>query len=76
MNNRPENMDEFRELAATSGQTFTKCVTCERPFTNDNVKTAAGWRETQITGICEECFDSLFEDDEDIDEEADDGKPF
>ncbi len=66
MNKRPENIEEFRDLAATSGKTFLKCITCEQPFTKENVTTAAGWRETQISGICEECFDSLFEDDEDV----------
>ena len=44
------------------------CVICKKPFTDKNVFTDAGWRETQITGFCEKCFDeaTLDEDGEEI----------
>lgn len=43
---------------------FLCCIQCKLAFTNDNVKTAAGWRETQISGYCETCFDKIFADED------------
>lgn len=39
------------------------CVECGKPFTKENVTSSAGWRETQISGMCEKCFDRLFDED-------------
>lgn len=40
---------------------FTKCVFCGQPFERGvNVFTDAGQRETQISGVCEKCFDAAF----------------
>lgn len=36
------------------------CVHCDKPFTNNNVFTEAGWKETKISGLCERCFDEIF----------------
>lgn len=36
-----------------------KCVSCDQPFTDSNVFTPLGWKETKISGMCEFCFDSL-----------------
>lgn len=48
---------------------FTACVSCKQPFTNANVRTSAGWKETQISGMCETCWDVTFaEPDEDEDD--------
>jgi len=33
------------------------CVSCGQSFNKDNTFTEAGWRETKISGLCEECFD-------------------
>lgn len=41
------------------------CVSCSQPFTDKNVFTTAGWRETRISQTCEKCFDALFEDEDD-----------
>lgn len=42
-----------------------KCVDCKKPFEYGvNIFTEAGRREIAITGICEKCFDSYFEEDE------------
>jgi hypothetical protein len=44
---------------------FPQCIECGEPFTHANVHTALGWRETQLSGYCEDCFDLIFgEDDE------------
>jgi len=40
------------------------CIKCKQPFTDANVFTAAGWRETKISGVCEKCFDTMWPDDE------------
>jgi hypothetical protein len=44
------------------------CISCGQPFTDGNVHSDAGWRETQISGMCEDCFDTLLEEEEDSDE--------
>jgi hypothetical protein len=41
---------------------FKHCVSCNELFTKENTYTLAGWRETQISGFCEKCFDELFKD--------------
>lgn len=50
---------------------YTKCVCCKEEFSEFNVFTQLGAVETQLSGLCERCFDSIFEDDdeEDNDEE-------
>lgn len=42
---------------------FERCVYCKGEFTDANVRTELGWKETQISGICEICWDELFKDD-------------
>jgi hypothetical protein len=37
------------------------CAECCAAFSSNNTKTPNGWRETQISGLCETCFDALFE---------------
>lgn len=41
----------------------THCMLCHEPFSTVNVFTPEGAKETQISGICESCFDSLFDED-------------
>lgn len=43
---------------------FKRCLSCNNRFSNDNVQTLLGWRETQISGFCERCFDNFTSDDE------------
>ena len=50
------------------------CLNCGQPFSNKNVFTEAGWRETKISGFCESCFDKLFA--ETSDEGADESDPY
>lgn len=45
------------------------CVCCHKPvltadgsFDRDLIQTPAGEREYRISGICEKCFDALFEE--------------
>ena len=46
-------------------QPKTHCIDCGQPFTSENVHTVDGWKETQISGNCEDCFEKLFEGIED-----------
>ena len=34
------------------------CVCCKEEITSNNVFTASGWREVEISGMCEVCFDN------------------
>lgn len=59
----PENFEELQQLASEGKLARRSCFTCGKPFTPDNVRTAPGWRETQISGACETCFDQMFAED-------------
>ena len=52
------------------------CIFCKKPFEfNVNVFSRMGLKETQISGSCEVCWDSLFEEsegEEDLDPESPD----
>lgn len=39
------------------------CIQCAEPFSPANVFTSEGAAEVAISGLCERCFDSLFEGD-------------
>lgn len=41
---------------------YLNCIQCAQPFTDANVFTKDGWLETQISGMCESCFDGLFDE--------------
>jgi len=48
----------------TGGKPST-CLLCKQPFKYGvNVFTREGMKEIAISGMCESCFDGLFEDDE------------
>lgn len=40
---------------------YTHCVYCKEEFSKENVFTQEGAVETQISGMCEQCFDAIFE---------------
>lgn len=45
---------------------YTTCINCKSAFNESNTFTKEGWAETQISGMCEKCFDEAFEE---VDEE-------
>jgi hypothetical protein len=51
------------------GWLHTRCRVCGERFSDANVYSQAGWLETQISGICEVCFDTLADIPEDDDED-------
>lgn len=61
----PESEQDFRQLADTGKVPYLACISCKQPFTAERVKTSAGWKETQISGMCEVCYDELFQDAQD-----------
>lgn len=61
----PENADEAKQLQQNGTARYSECVMCERNLGEPAAaSTPAGWLETQISGLCEPCFDDLFEDEE------------
>lgn len=44
------------------------CVKCKQPFSDANVHTSAGWRETKLSLMCEDCWDAAMKPLEDDDE--------
>ncbi len=54
----PESFDEAQSLAQGRRLKFTHCEDCKLPLSNRQAAySTAGWRETQISGLCEPCFD-------------------
>lgn len=41
------------------------CVSCKQPFSDKNVYTELGWKETKISKLCEKCWDGMFAGSED-----------
>lgn len=66
---RPESEEQFKRLLEVDRTNFNHCFQCKQPFTSENVYSDMGWRETQISGICEKCFDKMFEESEDHEDE-------
>jgi hypothetical protein len=69
------SIEEAKEQAAkAAGLTLSNkdkglCVQCNKPFSNENVYTTAGWQETKITGLCEAGWDEIFGVDLDCEED-------
>lgn len=52
------------EIKAQIGYVEGLCISCKQPFTDKNVHTEAGWRETKISNTCEDCFDEMFKEED------------
>jgi hypothetical protein len=59
----PESPEDYKQLDDACELRFDRCLKCDSPFSAENTKSAAGWRDTQIVGFCEECYDDLFDPD-------------
>lgn len=53
---------EAQKAFAAAHVTYTSCVSCKERFSDANCSTEAGWMETQISGLCERCFDAVTAD--------------
>lgn len=65
----PESQGDFELLKAKHETRYTNCVECGAGFTGANVVSCGGWRETQISGMCENCFDQMLEEESDDDDD-------
>jgi len=61
-NQLPESHADFKLLINSLGERWLNCQSCRRLFTDENTRSKLGWRETQISGFCENCFDGLFKE--------------
>jgi hypothetical protein len=66
----PESEKEFEQLRIARAARALSCSDCGAGFSALNVHSAAGWKETQISGMCEDCFDALFAEPEDLSQPA------
>ena len=66
----PESEAEFEQLRIARGAKVLSCSDCGAGFSSANTHSAAGWRDTQIVGMCEDCFDALHEEPEDLSQPA------
>ena len=55
----PKSQIELQSLIQSGNHRYRLCIECHHQFTTRNVWTEDGWRETQISGLCEACFDEL-----------------
>lgn len=60
----PESEDEFKSLDVPK---YRECGQCREGFSSLNTHSKLAWAETQISGLCEDCFDILFEE---VDDES------
>lgn len=60
---------ESQKRFAAENIKYTKCVGCTQRFSDENCFTQAGWQETQISGLCERCFDAATQEEETPDDD-------
>jgi hypothetical protein len=53
----PKTEQEFNQMPQKK---HTHCIKCGAGFSSINTYSPLGWRETQISGWCESCFDEEF----------------
>lgn len=56
----PESLADFEKLYTQGGATYMRCCLCNNAFGAENVRTERGWAESQISGMCENCWDGMF----------------
>jgi hypothetical protein len=62
----PESYEDSVELFIYGQPRYACCVLCGLTLCMPQAaKTEAGWRDTQIVGFCEPCYDGLFPQEED-----------
>jgi hypothetical protein len=61
----PQTFLDFQKMKEKQNGSLTHeyCIACGEDFSNENTFTAEGWCETQISGMCENCFENLFDSD-------------
>lgn len=62
LDNLFSNSSKPEQLPPVGYRGKTHCIFCKQEFTSQNVYSKMGWRETQISGSCEKCFDEICAD--------------
>jgi len=70
----PESQEDFITLKEgnPSGLRFVACTTCRTPFEYTGTKGERGWRETQLSGTCGDCWEEMLVG---MDDGGDDTRP-
>lgn len=55
----PEDHIELEQLKQQGRLLYAKCCDCDATFSAANLHTPLGYVESQISGMCEDCFDHL-----------------
>ena len=50
-------------MSLEDSKALNVCVSCKQP-PQEKIYTVAGWKEYHISGLCEECFDAIFNEEE------------
>lgn len=59
---KEKEIEEIEALGFDLSKIATKeCKICKQRINLENTKSLEGWREIQISGICESCFDKMFQ---------------
>ena len=59
----PESEQDAKLLFSQKLHRHAHCAQCHQPLDSPTAAhTPLGWAETQISGICEPCFDEIFND--------------
>jgi RNase P subunit RPR2 len=61
----PESWEDFEQLQIARKARWTHCRDCKALFGPENTQTEEGWRETQISQFCENCFNARFAESKD-----------
>jgi hypothetical protein len=59
----PTCQADFEWIKEIHKASYTNCIECGGPFGAHNVASTNGWKETQISGLCENCWEELFAED-------------
>jgi hypothetical protein len=57
------------KMTRTKSLESGKCISCATGFSDKNCPTEAARREAKISGICGICFEKIFVEEENIDED-------
>jgi hypothetical protein len=56
----PDSYEDFKTLLERRAPSLRLvCTKCAAPFSSINTHTPESWRDTQIIGWCEDCYDRL-----------------
>lgn len=57
----PENLEEYQQLRKARLLRYAHCFRCDKSH-EGRTTTPQAWAETQISGMCEVCWDNIFKE--------------